>query len=219
GHLNLIPLYFHAFFAWAGGVARMRIRSWELYGGILLALALTIGATPRSSAQEISPAGQYEAGLPLGSWMLFPSIFVGGEYDANFNQLPSGTQENKGGSLRVSPRLTASYDGGIHKTALYGVVDASFFNGQNVAASAGFTHTYEAMQDLIFNFYGNYTRQTDIFASAWQFNNNAIGPPATQNVNIPIIINPFGTTPGVNPIAYNQITAGGRSRKRSSKPS
>ena len=64
------------------------------------------------------------------------------------------------------------------------------------------------MQDLIFNFYGNYTRQTDIFNSALQFNNGAIGPPATPNVNIPIILNPFGTTPGVNPIAYNQFTCG-----------
>ena len=64
------------------------------------------------------------------------------------------------------------------------------------------------MRDLIFNFYGNYTRQTDIFNSALQFNNGAIGPPATPNVNIPIIVNPFGTTPGVNPIAYNQLTGG-----------
>ena len=183
----------------------MRIRSWELYGGILLALVLIVWAAPRSSAQEISPAGQYEAGLPLGAWMLFPSIFVGGEYDTNFNQSPSGLQEDKGGDVRVSPRLTASYDGGIHKTVLYGVLDATFFNGQNLAASAGFQHTYEAQQDLIVGLTGNYTRQTDIFNSAWQFNNNAIGPPASLNTNIPIIINPFGTTPGANPIAYNQF--------------
>jgi hypothetical protein len=69
------------------------------------------------------------------------------------------------------------------------------------------------MQDLIFNFYGNYTRQTDIFNSALQFNNGAIGPPATPNVNIPIILNPFGTTPGVNPIAYNQFTGGAQVTK------
>jgi hypothetical protein len=200
-----MALYFNTFLPWAGGVARMRIRSWELYGGILLAFALTIAAAPRSSAQEISPAGEYKEGIALGSWMAYPSIFLGGEYDSNFNQSPSGPQEDKGGNARVSPRLTASYDGGIHKVALYGVVDASFFNGQNLAASAGFQHTYEAQQDLIVGLYGNYTRQTDIFNSAWQFNNNAIGPPATQNTNIPIIINPFGTTPGVNPIAYNQF--------------
>ena len=91
-------------------------------------------------------------------------------------------------------------------TQLYGVVDARFFNADTIAASAGLSHSYEAMQDLIFDFYGNYTRQTDIFNSALQFNNNAIGPPATPNVSLPIILNPFGTTPGVNPIAYNQFT-------------
>ena len=85
-------------------------------------------------------------------------------------------------------------------------MDARFFNANNVAASAGLLHTYEAMQDLIFDFYANYTRQTDIFNSALQFNNNAIGPPATPNVSLPVILNPFGTTPAVNPIAYNQLT-------------
>ena len=74
------------------------------------------------------------------------------------------------------PRLVGTYDGGIHKTTVYGVVDAQFFNANNVAANAGITHTYQAMQDLIFNFYGNYTRETDIFNSALKFNNGAIGP-------------------------------------------
>src|SRR5262249_15517255 len=36
-----------------------------------------------------------------------------------------------------------------------------------------------------------------------------IGPPASPNTNIPLIVNPFGTSPGVNPIAYNQFTGGG----------
>ena len=62
------------------------------------------------------------------------------------------------------------------------------------------------MRDLIFNFQGNYTRQTDVFSSALNFNNGAIGP--TTNANIPIVINPFGATPGINPIPYNQFTAG-----------
>ena len=173
---------------------------------LLLAIASTIDAVPRSLAQEIAPTGQYTPGLPVGGWMLYPSIFVGANYDSNFNQSASGTSRDSGISLRVSPRLTGSYDGGIHKTTIYGVVDARFFNANNIAATAGVLHTWEAMQDLIFDFYGNYTRQTDIFNSALQFNNNAIGPPATPNVALPAILNPFGTTPGVNPIAYNQFT-------------
>jgi hypothetical protein len=169
-------------------------------------MTLTMGAVPCSFAEEIAPAGEYKDGVPVGAWMLFPSLFVGAEYDTNFNQTATGTERNSGTSARVSPRLMANYDGGIHKTTAYGIVDAQFFNDQNIAASVGLLHTYEAMQDLIFDFYANYTRQTDIFHSALQFNNNAIGPPATPNVNLPAILNPFGTTPGVNPIAYNQWT-------------
>ena len=63
--------------------------------------------------------------------------------------------------------------------------------------------------DLFFNFYGNYTRQRDIFNSAVKFNNGAIGPTAYPPGNIPIVVNPFGTTPGVNPIPFNQFALGG----------
>ena len=83
-----------------------------------------------------------------------------------------------------------------------------FFNADTLAANAGVQYAYQPMQDLTFNFYGNYTRQTDIFNSAFNFNNGAIYPTAIPNTNIPIIINPFGTTPGVNPIAFNQFTGG-----------
>lgn len=181
---------------------------------LLVSMALAVGTTQNSFTQEISPTGQYrEQGLPVAGWLLYPSIFVGATYDDNPNQTASGADHSKGVSLRVAPRLTGTYDGGIHKTTFYGVVDARFFNPDTVAATAGFTHLWQAMQDLIFNFYGNYTRQTDIFNSALQFNNGAIGPPATPNVNIPIILNPFGTTPGVNPIAYNQFTGGAQVTK------
>jgi len=181
---------------------------------LLVSMALAVGTTQNCFAQEIAPTGQYkDQGLPVAGWLLYPSIFVGATYDDNFNQTASGRDRDAGVALRVSPRLTGVYDRGIHKTTVYGVVDARFFNADTIAANAGITHLYQAMQDLFFNFYGNYTRQTDIFNSALQFNNGAIGPPATPNVNIPIILNPFGTTPGVNPIAYNQFTGGARVTK------
>lgn len=63
------------------------------------------------------------------------------------------------------------------------------------------------MRDLSFNFYGDYTRETDIFNSALNFNNGAIGPtPSTSPA--PILLNPFGTSPSVNPVAYNQFSGG-----------
>src|SRR5262249_4624348 len=200
----------------AVGSRRMRIRSCELYGCVLVALALSMGAVPRSFAEEITPTGEYTGqGLVVGNWKFFPSLFVGAVYDDNFNQSATGTNHSSGVNLRVSPRLTASYDAsgdsgeGIHKITPYVIVDARAFDANNISASAGLIYTYEAMRDLIFTSYGNYTRQTDIFNSALNFNNNAIGLPASPNTNIPLIVNPFGTTPGVNPIAYNQFTGGG----------
>ena len=35
---------------------------------------------------EISPTGEYKEGVAVGPWMLYPSIFVGGVYNSNFNQ-------------------------------------------------------------------------------------------------------------------------------------
>ena len=109
----------------------------------------------------------------------------------------------------MSPRLYATNDGGIYRTSVYGVADAQFFNANTVSASVGLNHSYAPLPDLTFNGFVNYTRQTDLFNSALMFNNNAIGPTGNPPNSIPLIINPFGTTPVVNPIAYNQFTGGG----------
>ena len=127
------------------------------------------------------PSGAYKEGVAAGPWYLFPSIFVGGVYDSNISQSAQGTPVESGWGFRAVPRLTGFYDGGIHKTTVYGVFDGEYFPNSNVgastlAATVGFGHVYEAMRDLIFNFYGNYTRERDIFNSALNFNNGAIGP-------------------------------------------
>jgi hypothetical protein len=169
-----------------------------------------------TSSQEISPVGPYQEGATLGGWMLFPSIFVGGTYDTNHDQSAPGTDRDSGGAVRVAPRLVATHtDGGIHSTAIYGVGDFRFFNADTISADAGITHTYQPLPDLTLNGNFRYTRQTDLFTSALNFNNNAIGPAGQGGpaVTPPPIINPFGTTPIVNPIAYNQFTAGGSVEK------
>lgn len=193
----------------------MRARSF----GWLVAWALILGkvshsfaqqATPTSQGQaEVTPAGEYQEGIAVGGWMLFPSVFAGTEYDDNFNQSSSGTQRDSGTNLRLAPNLTATYDGGISQTTLYGVADAQFFSANTIAATTGISHNYQPTQDIAFNFFGNYTRETDVFDSALNFNNGAIGPSSGSGPppgSIPIFINPFGTTPSANSIAYNQFT-------------
>ena len=172
----------------------------------------------RAEGQEIGPTGEYQEGLPVGAWTLFPSLFVGAVWDSNSNQAPSnssaqstsGSAPDSGTSLAVSPRLVATTsDGGMHSSTLYGVGDFQFFSSNTVAADAGFMHNYKPTDDLSFNLNLRYTRQTDLFTSALNFNNNAIGLHGGPAIPSPTIINPFGTTPNVNPVAFNQYTAGG----------
>ena len=115
----------------------------------------------------------------------------------------------------MAPRLIATgTDGAIHSTTLFAVGDFQFFNDNTVSADAGLSHNYNPTQDLALNFNARYTRETSLFNSALNFNNNAIGPSGTPPVTIPIVINPFGTSPGVNPIAFNQFTAGASATKQ-----
>jgi hypothetical protein len=165
------------------------------------------GSGGTSGGPEISPTGEYKEGLALGGWILSPEIFLGAVYNTNTNQLVNGAA-NAGTSLRVSPRIVGYYDGGMYKTTAYGVMDGQFFNSNTIAATAGLSNSYQPQQDLLLSSFFNYTRETSLFNSALNFNNNAIGPPGAPPSGIPIILNPFGTTPTVNPIAFNQFTGG-----------
>jgi len=178
---------------------------------------------PSGYGQEITPTGEYTEGLPIGAWILYPSVFVGAVWDSNSNQASSnqatqtitGSSPDSGTSLAVSPRIVArtsdsgSEGGGLHSTTLFGVGDFQFFSNNTLSADAGFVHTYRPTEDLTFNLNLRYSRQTDLFTSALNFNNNAIGLHGGPAIPSPTIINPFGTTPNVNPVAYNQYTAGG----------
>jgi hypothetical protein len=216
-------------------VSRTRSRGWAFFVAVAAAMspishAVAQNAAPASGAQgslapvaapssgEITPTGEYQGGLPLGTWMLYPELFVGAVWDSNSNQATSnstaqaltGSAPDSGTSLAVSPRLVATNsDGGMHSNTLFGVGDFQFFNSNTIAADAGFIHTYKPTEDLAFNLNLRYTRQTDLFTSALNFNNNAIGLYGGPAIPSPTIVNPFGTTPNANPIAYNQYTAGG----------
>jgi hypothetical protein len=189
------------------------------------AVAGDIVPPAQSSAVESTPvqSGPFRPGFPIDGWMIYPSIYLGAVFDDNVRQAAHGTEHTSGLGVRVSPNFIETYDGGIHQTLLYQVVDARFFpgvgsrppgeaNADSVAATAGFRHRYEAMRDLVFNFYGDYTRETDIFNSALNFNNGAIGPTPSSSPT-PLFLNPFGTSPAVNPVAYNQFSGGAAATK------
>ena len=117
-------------------------------GWVVLVSAALIAGTPHSFADEIAPTGEYKEGLPLGGWMLFPSVFLGAVYNYNLAQAPQGTPTENAFGVRAVPRLVGTYDGGIYKTTVYGVVDgdfyhdnasnSNFFDTNTLSASAGF---------------------------------------------------------------------------------
>ena len=164
----------------------LAIRLGSFGWGALVAAALVVGGIPSAFAQfdgygyggGIAPVGQYKPGIPIGVWTLYPSIFAGAVYDNNTSQLANsqGIDPSHGVSARLVPNLQAFWNTTNHQTTLYGVADARFFDTNTVSATTGFSHSYEPRPDVVLNSQFNYTRQTDIFTSALNFNNGAIGP-------------------------------------------
>jgi hypothetical protein len=104
---------------------------------ILGALALSVGIVPGSSAQEITPTGEYKEGFAVGSWLVYPKAFVGAVWDSNVNQNTNQpvveNQPDSGVTVRFVPDIRAVYDGGIHRSTVYGVADARFFNSDTIS--------------------------------------------------------------------------------------
>src|SRR5262249_9044321 len=118
-------------------VSRTRLWGWSFLVAIAMAMsivphAIAQSVAPPSGAQasvapvgvpssgEIVPTGEYQAGLPVGVWMLYPELFVGAVWDSNSNQATSnstaqaltGSAPDSGTSLAVSPRLVATTSDG-----------------------------------------------------------------------------------------------------------
>src|SRR5579863_7431231 len=75
------------------------------------------GLTPAATAalgEAFDPTP--EEALPIGGFLVYPSVFVGAVYNSNVSRTPTGRQNALG--LRVSPSLTAVDDQGLHKTTI-----------------------------------------------------------------------------------------------------
>jgi hypothetical protein len=159
-----------------------------------------IAAAGGVCAQDVSPGpsarraieSTFDApgdqGLPLGDWMLYPSLFVGVTYNDNHFFTPSYRRAATG--LRVRPAIEALRDDGVHRTSLFAAADlqaypglgriyqiapATFTRGDthNVGAHIGALHVWRPTRDLEFTLLADYARQgglfgTDFGASAWR---------------------------------------------------
>ena len=139
------------------------------------------------------PSGDYKA-LPVGGWLLTPSLFAGAVYDSNVFQSPQ--QPVAASGFRIAPSLVANLNSGVHNTTLYGNLDGSFYSGAAseknlVNGHAGISEVYEAQRDLVFNAQGDYSHQTSLFS-------NVVSNPLASSTVLPnaqSLLSPIATSP------------------------
>jgi hypothetical protein len=151
-----------------------------------------------------NPARTQDA-LIAGSWLVYPSAFVGGVFDTNVRQTPKG---QSGEGIRLTPSILAETTTDLSKLTIYGVADGRIYFGSQesnpnaVDVSSGLVDIYQPLPDLIFSGQLDYTRQIDLFSTL-------------GNTHTVTILNPtgIGLAPINNPTAYNQLTAAGSVQK------
>ena len=129
-----------------------------------------------------------DEGLPVGDWMLYPSLFVGVAYNDNHFLTPTNRHASTG--LRVRPAIEAARDDGLHRTSLFAAADLHFSPGlgrvyqiapatfargerQSVGAHLGALHVWRPTRDLEVTLLADYARQSGLFgtdfgAAAWR---------------------------------------------------
>lgn len=115
-------------------------------------------ATAENSPAPIS----CRSGIPVGQWLLYPSVHLYSIYSNNFFLAP--TDRISTFDFGVTPSLTAQWSNGIHSTTIYANVDTQRFPTFNALDTfdrqATFTQQYSPLPDLTFTALGDYTHKT-----------------------------------------------------------
>jgi hypothetical protein len=147
------------------------------------------------------------AALPVGDWLLYPTVFFGATYDTNVRQSAVAPTASAGG--RLVPSILAERNDGINKTSLYGMADARFYSdnaggstSDTIAARTGAIQTWTPLPDLIFTGQFDFTRQRDLFSTfGIDHSVTTLNPTAV------------GLSPVADPVAYNQYMGSGAVQK------
>jgi hypothetical protein len=128
--------------------------------GTATSVSNPFGGSPYGS---ISPSAPSKA-IAAGPWLLYPSLLVGTVF--NDNLYLTQTRQTSAWGLEFRPGLIATLDNGIHKTTVYGNLDAQIYTnnsqGNTLNGRLGVKHIYEVQRDLIFNFGFDVSRYTDV---------------------------------------------------------
>ena len=118
----------------------------------------TNGTTPAVNAVS----ARCHSGIPVGEWLLYPSLRSYTQYSNNYFLTPSAPLSV--GALGLTPALTAEWTNGIHTTTFFGNVDAQYFptdtSINTFNQKVTLTQKYSPLPDLSFSAAADYTHQT-----------------------------------------------------------
>ena len=139
---------------------------------------------PPLSVPATAPLGGAGDGIPLGGWLLFPSVRTYTLYSDNLFQSSSAPISALG--FGTSPSLTAQWSNGIHATTLYGNIDRQIFPTDNEIntfdGQATATQRYSPLPDLTFTALGDYTHKTISSSLTNSIPSAIVTPPPTATV-------------------------------------
>jgi hypothetical protein len=102
------------------------------------------------------------SGIPLGEWLIYPSIRAYSLYSDNLFLTPTSPLSAAG--FGATPSVTAQWSNGIHTSTLYASIDAQDYPTENpinsVDSQVTFTQNYSPLPDLNFTVLGDYTHTT-----------------------------------------------------------
>lgn len=148
------------------------------------ALALLAPVQHRTANPLLRPGREYR-GLPLESWMLYPSLIAGATFDDNL--VWSRTNRIAAAGLKLAPEIVAVRDVGASKTTLFGAVDARVYPGvgraDTVSARAGVEQIWTPTHDLTFKGKLEYDRTALAISSNFVVNNSVLSTIASPLVD------------------------------------
>ena len=115
----------------------------------------------RSNAVNNAPL-RCKSGIPVGEWLLYPSLRAYSLYSNNLFLTSTGPTKVVG--FGATPRLSAQWTDGIHTTTISGNIDAQYYPTDtpiNVLNSdVNIAQKYSPLPDLTFTAVGDFTHQT-----------------------------------------------------------
>jgi hypothetical protein len=127
-----------------------------------------LGLTPATSLALGAPlATAQETGMPIGPFLVYPELTLGGVY--NDNLYPAATTRQAAFGYRVAPTIAAIDDEGLRKTSLYFNAEAEIYPGAGpevpaadkraISVAAGAQQSWTPTPDLSLQADVAYTRQ------------------------------------------------------------